>query len=82
MVVGFTEKLEHALLDYHDAEKETDFADVMTAVVNSVAADDIWQIPVDSMEDGMNETDFEAGRTLENFPELLKSTALPRVMWT
>lgn len=78
MIVGLTEKLERILLDYQDTENDADWADVMTAVVNSIAAEDIWQIPVDSMEDGMNETDFEAGRAMENLPGLLKKTVCTR----
>ena len=78
MIIGFNERLEKVLLDYADSGKDTDWADVMTAIVNSVAADDVWQIPVDSVEDGMNETDYEAGRTLDNFPQLLKRTVCTR----
>ncbi len=74
MLVGLTEKLERALSAFFDDEEDTDWADVMTLITDSVAAGDLWQVPVDAMPDGMNETDYEDGRVLEKFPTCVKKT--------
>ena len=49
MLVGLTEKLERALSAFFDDEEDTDWADVMTLITDSVAAGDLWQVPVDAM---------------------------------
>lgn len=74
MLAGLNEKLERALSAFLDDEEDTDWADVMTLITDSVAAGDLWQVPVDAMPDGMNETDYEDGRVLEKFPACVKKT--------
>ena len=46
MLVGLTEKLERALSAFLDDEEDTDWADIMTLITDSVAAGDLWQVPV------------------------------------
>ena len=61
MIIGVTEKLEKMMFSFQEKENEVDFSDVMDCVVESVAAGDLWQVPVEVIEEGMNETDFPDG---------------------
>ena len=74
MIVGYNEKLEDILRAFQDKDNDVDWADVMTAIVNSVAAGDDWYIPVEMMQEGMNETDYEEGWILDHIPGLIKRT--------
>ena len=74
MLNGLNEKLEHILSDFFNDEEGTDWADVMTIITDSVAAGDCWQVPVDAIPEGMNETDYEEGSLLEKLPACVKKT--------
>ena len=74
MVVGMNEKLEKMMVNFKEKDDEVDFSDVMNCVVDSVAAGDLWHVPVEVMEDGMNETDFNEGWILEKLPAFYKKT--------
>ncbi len=74
MIVGFNEKLEEKLGLFRDKKDNVDWADVMTAIVNSVAADDDWFVPVEMMPEGMNETDYEDGYVFDHIPSIIKRT--------
>ena len=78
MIVGFNEKLEEKLGLFRDKKDNVDWADVMTAIVNSVAADDDWFIPVEMMPEGMNETDYEDGYVFDHIPSIVKRTIATR----
>ena len=70
MIVGVNEKLEKMMFSYQGKDDEVEFDDVMNCVVECVAAGDLWHVPVEAMEDGMNETDFKEGWILEKIPAL------------
>ena len=74
MIIGMNEKLEKMMLDYQDRNEEVEFSDVMDCIVDSVAAGDTWNVPVQVIEDGMNETDFREGWILEKLPAFYKRT--------
>ena len=74
MIMGMIEKLEKMMFSYQDKDGETNFTDVMDCVVDSVVAGDLWHVPVEVMEDGMNETDFGDGWILEKLPDFYKKT--------
>ena len=74
MIVGMNEKLESMMLGYQNKDDEVAFGDVMNCVVESVAAGDTWYVPVEVMEDGMNETDLREGWILEKMPAFYKKT--------
>ena len=74
MVVGMNEKLEKMMVNFKEKDDDVDFSDVMNCVVDSVAAGDLWHVPVEVMEDGMNETDFNEGWILEKLPAFYKKT--------
>ena len=74
MIIGVTEKLEKMMFSFQEKENEVDFSDVMDCVVESVAAGDLWQVPVEVIEEGMNETDFPDGWVLEKMPGFYKKT--------
>ena len=74
MIVGPNEKLESMMLGYQNKDDEVAFGDVMNCVVESVAAGDTWYVPVEVMEDGMNETDLREGWILEKMPAFYKKT--------
>ena len=74
MIVGVNEKLEKMMFSYQGKDDEVEFDDVMNCVVECVAAGDLWHVPVEAMEDGMNETDFKDGWILEKIPALYKKT--------
>lgn len=74
MLLGLNEKLELVLSSYLNEDTDTDWADVMELITDSVAAGDLWQVPVDSLPDGMNETDFPEGHILERLPTCVKKT--------
>ena len=74
MLNGLNEKLEQALVGFADEKDNTGWADVMTVITDSVAAGDLWQVPVDVMPDGTNETDYEDGHVLSKLPGLVKKT--------
>ena len=54
MIVGVNEKLEKMMFSYQGKDDEVEFDDVMNCVVECVAAGDLWHVPVEAMEDGMN----------------------------
>ena len=68
MIVGQVEKLEKLLGEFCDVDSSVTSKDVMECVANSVAAEDNWIVPVDILEDGMNETDIGEGCGLEELP--------------
>ena len=68
MIVGQIEKLESLLGEFCDSDSSVTSKDVMECVANSAAAGDSWFVPVEFLEDGMNETDIEEGRGLEDLP--------------
>ena len=74
MLIGLNEKLEQVLTNYVNNEEDADWADVMTIITDSVAAGDYWQVPVDAIPEGMNETDYEEGSVLEKLPACVKKT--------
>ena len=72
MIVGLNEKLEKLLTGFRDEESRVDADDVLNCMARSVAAKDSWYVPVNILEDGMNETDVEDGRELEELPMFQK----------
>ena len=74
MLLGLNETLEKVMASYRSESGDTDRRDVLDAIVNALAAGDDWYVPVDCMEEGSNETDFEEGRVLEKLPEFVKRT--------
>ncbi len=74
MLIGLNERLERVLRDYCGEESETDPSDVLTALAESAAAGDDWQVPVEPMPEGMNETDFAEGSVPEQFPFFVRKT--------
>lgn len=74
MLNGLNEKLEQALVGFADEKDNTGWADVMTVITDSVAAGDLWRVPVDLVPDGTNETDYEDGHVLSKLPAFVKKT--------
>ena len=74
MIIGVNERLEKSMERYRDRRDDTEYGDVISYVIDSVAAGDYWHVPVDVIEDGMNETDFREGWILEHLPEFSKKT--------
>lgn len=74
MICGLNERLERVLSEYYDENEDTDWVDVMSVITDSVAVGDLWQVPVDAIPDGMNETDYEEGHLLGRFPGFVKKT--------
>ena len=68
MIVGQTEKLERILAEFCDLDSRVTSKNVMKCVADSAAAGDSWFVPVEFLEDGMNETDIEEGRGIEELP--------------
>ena len=74
MIIGVNEKLEKMMLGYQGSDGDVIYSDVLDCIVESVAAGDTWNVPVQVIEDGMNETDFREGWILEKLPAFYKQT--------
>ena len=76
MLKGLNEKLEKILRDYCEDESTTEWKDVMFVMTHSVAAGDMWHVPVEMIPEGMNETDYADGQLLGNLPMFVKRTII------
>ena len=74
MLCGRIEKLEDILERYIGDDDYVGREDVLRVIGESAAAGDCWQVPVDVVPDGMNETDFENGQVLGRVPACVKKT--------
>ncbi len=72
MLVGQIEKLEKLLGKYSNFNSCVTLQDVMECVAYSAAVEDSWFVPVNLLEDGMNETDIGEGHGLEEMPMFRK----------
>ncbi len=72
MLKGLNEQLEMMLNKFGDVESSVERVDVLETIAKSVAAGDLWHIPVEPMEDDMNETDYPDGIVLEKLPAFVK----------
>ncbi len=75
MLMGQIEKLEKLLGKFSDMSSSVTSKDVLECVAESAAAEDSWFVPVDLLEDGMNETDIEEGNSLEGM-SLFRKTVI------
>lgn len=72
MLLGLNDYLERVLEQFSGKVRETDKDKVIRAIAMSVAAGDNWFVPAEAIADGMNETDYEEGKTLKKLPGLVK----------
>ena len=72
MLVGQIEKLEKLLGKYSNFNSCVTLQDVMECVAYNAAVEDSWFVPVNLLEDGMNETDIGEGHGLEEMPMFRK----------
>lgn len=74
MLTGLNEQLEMMLGKYSDCESGVEKTDVLDSIAKSVAAGDLWHIPVDAMGEDMNDSDYPEGIVLEKLPAFIKRT--------
>ena len=74
MLNGYTEALEELLKEFSEHGDVMPRKYVLEGITKAVAAEDCWQVPVDPMEEGENETDYADGLVPEKLPHFVKKT--------
>ena len=74
MLVGQNERLERALELLEDDDSPVYRDDILNIIMQSVAVGDKWRVPVDFMEEDMDEPDYPDGLQLSLLPGFVKKT--------